>query len=143
MRDFIGYGRTPPNPDWPGGARVAVAFVINFEEGAEMSLSAGDAFNEKVYEVTDEVVGVPDRCMESHFEYGTKVAWWRIADRLERLGVPTTISTCGMAAQRSPWLIQDAVKRGHEIACHGWRWEKHAHMEEAAERERLTEKEVG
>ena len=114
-----------------------------------MSLSAGDAFNEKVYEVTDEVTGVADRCMESHFEYGTKAAWWRIADTLERLGVPATVSTCGQAAELSPWLIEDAVKRGHEIACHGWRWyrergkrgheischgwrwEKHAHMEEA------------
>ena len=83
----------------------------------------GDAANEKVYEVTDEVVGVPDRCMESHFEYGTKAAWWRIADPLERLGVPTTVSTCGKAAELSPWLIEDAVKRGHEISCHGWRWE--------------------
>ena len=58
MRDLKGYGQTPPDPKWPGGARVAVSFVINFEEGAEMSLSQGDAFNEKVYEVTDEVVGV-------------------------------------------------------------------------------------
>src|SRR5471030_1366430 len=86
MRDLKGYGRTPPNPNWPGGARVAVYFVINFDEGAEMSLSSGDSFNEKVYEVTDEVTGVADRCMESHFEYGTKAAWWRIADTLERLG---------------------------------------------------------
>lgn len=138
MRDLKGYGRTPPDPNWPGGARVAVSFVINFEEGAEMSLSQADPHNEKVYEVTDEVVGVPDRCMESHFEYGTKAAWWRIADALERLKVPTTVSTCGMAAQLSPWLIEDAVARGHEIACHGWRWEKHAHMEEAAEREAIA-----
>jgi len=93
MRDLKGYGRTPPNPDWPGGARVAVSFVLNFEEGAEMSLAAGDAFNEKVYEVTDEVTGVADRCMETHFEYGTKVAWWRIADTLERLGVPATVTS--------------------------------------------------
>ena len=64
MRDLKGYGRTPPDPKWPGGARVAVSFVINFEEGAEMSLSSGDAFNEKVYEVTDEVRGVADRCMD-------------------------------------------------------------------------------
>ena len=79
-----------------------------------MSLSAGDAFNEKVYEVTDEISGVADRCMESHFEYGTKAAWWRIADTLERLGVATTVSTCGKAAELSPWLIEDAVRRGHE-----------------------------
>jgi peptidoglycan/xylan/chitin deacetylase (PgdA/CDA1 family) len=74
--------------------------------------------------------------MESHFEYGTKAAWWRIADTLERLGVPATVSACGRAAELSPWLIEDAVKRGHEISCHGWRWEKHAHLKEDEEREK-------
>ena len=138
MRDLKGYGRTPPHANWPGGARVAVSFVINFEEGAEMSLSSGDAFNEKTYEVTDEISGIPDRCMESHFEYGTKAAWWRIADTLERLGVATTVSTCGQAAELSPWLIEDAVRRGHEISCHGWRWERHAHLKEDEEREKIA-----
>jgi peptidoglycan/xylan/chitin deacetylase (PgdA/CDA1 family) len=138
MRDLKGYGRTPPDPQWPGGARVAVSFVINFEEGAELSLSAGDGVNEKVDEVTDEVTGVADLCMETHFAYGTKAAWWRIADRLEQAGVPATVSTCGRAAQLSPWLIEDAVKRGHEISCHGWRWEKHVHMKEAEEREAIA-----
>ena len=113
-RDLKGYGRTPPDAGWPDGARVAVSFVINFEEGAEMSLSAGDASNEKVYEVTDEITGVPDRCMESHFEYGTKAGWWRVADSLQRQGVAATVSACGQAAALSPWLIEDAVARGHE-----------------------------
>jgi allantoinase len=138
MRDLKGYGRTPPNPNWPGGARVAVSFVINFEEGAEMSLAEGDAFNEKTYEVTDEITGVPDLCMQSHFDYGTKVAWWRIADALERLGVAATVSTCGRAGELSPWLIRDAVTRGHEISCHGWRWERHANLREDDEREKIA-----
>src|SRR5260370_549464 len=138
MRDMKGYGRTPPHPEWPGGARVAVSFVINFEEGAEMSLSAGDASNEKVYEVTDEVAGVADLCMETHFAYGTKAAWWRIADKLERHSVPATVSACGRAAELSPWLIEDAVKRGHEIACHGWPWEKHPHLKEPQQRQPIT-----
>src|SRR4030081_1028105 len=99
MRDLKGYGRTPPNPKWPGGARVAVSFVVNFEEGAEMSLSSGDALNEKVYEVTDEVVGVPDRCMESLFEYGTKAAWWRIAASLQRLGGAPTVHNLRQGGQ--------------------------------------------
>ena len=137
-RDLKGYGRTPPHAQWPGGARVAVSFVINFEEGAEMSLSAGDAFNEKVYEVTDEISGVADRCMEFHFEYGTQGGM--VADR-RYAGAPwraTTVSTCGKAAELSPWLIEDAVKRGHEISCHGWRWERHAHMAEADERQAIA-----
>ena len=137
-RDLRGCGRTPPDPKWPGAARVAVSFVINFEEGAELSLSARDGANEKVYEVTDVVSGVADLCMETHFAYGTKAAWWRIADRLEQLGVPATVSTCGRAAELSPWLIEDAVRRGLEISCHGWRWEKHAHMKEASEREAIA-----
>ncbi|MBL8653925.1 MAG: chitin deacetylase, partial [Alphaproteobacteria bacterium] len=73
-RDLRGYGPTPPFADWPGKARVAVTFVVNFEEGAELSIADGDERNEKVYEVADEVVGRPDPCLESHFDYGTRIA---------------------------------------------------------------------
>ena len=103
-RDFFGYGGHPPDPRWPGRARVAVSCVINVEEGAELSLSAGDARNEKTYEVTDEVVGVPDACMETHFEYGTRAGYWRIMDVLARFGVAATLSACGRALELSPWL---------------------------------------
>jgi peptidoglycan/xylan/chitin deacetylase (PgdA/CDA1 family) len=133
-RDFQGYGENPPNPMWPGNARVAVSFVVNFEEGSEASLSIGDARNEKVYEVTDEVIGVPDRCMESHYEYGTKAGYWRIVRVFEKFGIKATFSTCGFAAEISPWLIRDAAGKGHEISCHGWRWEKHANLSEDEER---------
>jgi peptidoglycan/xylan/chitin deacetylase (PgdA/CDA1 family) len=108
--------------------------VINVEEGAELSLSAGDERNEKTYEVTDEVVGVPDACMETHFEYGTRAGYWRIISTLERFGVPATLSACGRALEISPWLAQDAVRRGHEVSAHGYRWEPHAHMTESEER---------
>ena len=134
-RDFLGYGAHPPDPRWPGGARVAVSCVVNVEEGAELSLSAGDPRNEKTYEVTDEVVGVADACMETHFEYGTRAGYWRIMSALERFGVPATLSACGRALEISPWLAQDAVRRGHEVAAHGYRWEPHAHMAEADERD--------
>jgi allantoinase len=133
-RDFLGYGATPPDPRWPGGARVAVSFVVNVEEGAELSIADGDERNEAVYEVTDEVRDVPDPCRDSHFEYGTRVGYWRIMRVLEAHAVPATLNACGRAALRSPWLVQDAVARGHEVACHGWRWERHAGMTEAAER---------
>jgi len=133
-RDFVGYGGRPPDPRWPGGARVAVSFVINVEEGAERSLTAGDEQNERTYEVTDEVVGVPDACMESHFEYGTRAGYWRIMAVLERFGVPATLSACGRALEVSPWLAEDGVRRGHEVAAHGYRWESHAHMTEGEER---------
>ena len=133
-RDFRGYGGRCPDPGWPGGARVAVSVVVNVEEGAELSLTSGDERNESVYEVADEVTGVPDACMESHFEYGTRAGYWRVMDALERAGVPATLSACGRALEVSPWLAVDAVGRGHEIAAHGYRWERHAHMGEGEER---------
>ena len=133
-RDFRGYGGVPPDPRWPGGARVAVSVVVNVEEGAELSISAGDERNEKTYEITDEIVGAPDTCMETHFEYGTRAGYWRIMGVLERFGVPATLSACGRALEISPWLAADGVRRGHEISAHGYRWEHHAHMAEAEER---------
>jgi allantoinase len=133
-RDFRGYGGAPPDPRWPGGARVAVSIVVNVEEGAELALSAGDARNEGRYEVVDEVVGAVDPCMESHFQYGTRAGYWRIMALLARFGVPATVSACARALERSPWLGPDAVARGHEVACHGYRWESHAGMPEDDER---------
>jgi allantoinase len=133
-RDFRGYGGDFPDPQWPDHARVAVSFVVNVEEGAELSLGSGDDRNESVYEVADEVTGVPDACMESHFEYGTRAGYWRIMDVLERFGVAATLSACGRALEVSPWLAADGVRRGHEVAGHGYRWERHAHMTESEER---------
>ncbi len=133
MRDLRGYGGRPPSVRWPRDARLAVSFVVNFEEGAEYSVSEGDARNESVYEV---VVGRPDAdpCIDSHYEYATRVAWWRVAEAFQRHAVPFTLSACGRAVERSPWLAQDAVARGHEVSAHGYRWEEHAGMEEGAER---------
>lgn len=135
VRDFVGYNGKPPAANWPDHARVAVSLVINFEEGAELSISDGDERNESVYEVTEEVKNVPDPCMMSHFEYGTRAGYWRIMDILEKYNVNATISACGRAAERSPELIRDAVTRGHEIACHGYRWETHSAMNENEERD--------
>ena len=133
-RDFEGYRGQPPDPKWPGGARLALSFVVNVEEGAELFIGDGDERNESVHEVTDTVEGEPDLCMASHFEYGTRAGYWRIADLLGRYGVSATFSCSGRAVERSPWLARDALARGHEIAAHGWRWERHAGMEEDRER---------
>jgi peptidoglycan/xylan/chitin deacetylase (PgdA/CDA1 family) len=136
-RDFLGYAGAPPDPRWPGGAKVAVSFVINFEEGAEFSVSEGDAVNEGVYEVDHRLDG-PDPCIESHFEYGARAGWWRIMDLFDAHGVKATVSACGRAVERSPALARDAVRRGHEVAAHGWRWESHAGMVEADERKAIA-----
>ena len=137
MRDFIGYGQQLPAVRWPGGARVAVSFVVNFEEGAEFSISDGDARNEAVYEVIDRQE-TADPCIDSHFEYATRTAWWRIADVFDKFGVPFTLNSCGRAVERNPWLPQDAVARGHEVSAHGYRWETHAGLNEAAERANIV-----
>jgi peptidoglycan/xylan/chitin deacetylase (PgdA/CDA1 family) len=113
---------------------VAVSFVVNVEEGAELTLSAGDERNEKAHEIIEEVVGVPDACMETHYEYGTRAGYWRIVETLEGGAIPATMNACGRALELSPWLGQDAVRRGHEVSAHGYRWERHAEMTETQER---------
>lgn len=127
MRDFVGYRQRPPAVRWPGNAALAVSFVLNFEEGAEFSVADGDGHNESVYEVIDPRAGW-DPCIDSHFEYGTRAAWWRIADLFEAHRAPFTLSACGRAVERSPWLAQDAAARGHEVSAHGFRWQSHAGM---------------
>ncbi|MFD0666991.1 polysaccharide deacetylase family protein [Ramlibacter sp. MAHUQ-53] len=138
MRDLAGYAGRPPHARWPGGARVAVSFVLNFEEGAEFAIAEGDDRNEAVYEVIDRLEGIPDPCLQSHFDYGTRAGWWRIMEVFGRFGVPCTVSACGLAVERSPKLALDAVARGHEVSAHGWRWESHARMGEAEEREAIA-----
>jgi allantoinase len=134
-RDYRGYGQNPPQVRWPGGARLAVSVVVNVEEGAELSLSQGDASNEHIYEAVEKVEGVPDLCMESHFAYGTRAGWPRIRDALARFGVKATLNACGRALLLSPWLAQEAVADGHEISSHGWRWERQVYMSQAEERQ--------
>lgn len=133
--DYSGYRGHPPAVTWPGGARLAVSVVVNVEEGAELSLSRGDARNESIYEAVEEVAGGPDLCMESHFAYGTRAGWARIRDTLGRFGVRATLNACGRAIETSPWIAAEAMADGHEISAHGWRWERHAGMAEDEERQ--------
>ncbi len=133
-RNFIGYARSGPAIRWPGDKRLAVSIVVNIEEGAELSLGMGDEANEFVYEAVERVEGVRDLCMESHFEYGTRVGWGRIRAALQRCGVRATLNACGRAIAYSPWIAREAVADGHEVSAHGWRWERHVYMDEGAER---------
>lgn len=137
-RDFRGHGGRPPKVSWPGGARLAVSLVVNVEEGAELSIGQGDEANEGTYEVVDPIEGVRDLCMESHFEYGPRAGWPRIRAMLARYGVPATLNANGRALALSPWIAEQAVADGHEVAAHGWRWERHAHMGEAEERRAIA-----
>jgi peptidoglycan/xylan/chitin deacetylase (PgdA/CDA1 family) len=133
-RDFSGYRWQYPSMRWPGGAGLALSFVLNVEEGAELSLSAGDTRNEAVHEVTLEITGSPDLCMESQFEYGARVGYWRITRLLMEAGLPLTLNACARALEATPWIAADAAEQGFDICCHGWRWESHAGMPEDDER---------
>ena len=128
----------PPSANWPDGARVAVSVVVNVEEGAEMAVSRGDARNEPVYDMIASIDGAPDLAAESHFDYGTRAGYWRIMDVLDRHQVSATINTCGEMGELTPWLLQDAKARGHEISAHGYRWQNHAFMSEEEERRTIA-----
>jgi len=135
-RDLVGYGRKPPHARWPGKARIAVQFVLNYEEGAENSVLHGDAGSEQFL---SEIVGAtsyPARhlSMESIYEYGSRVGVWRILREFEKRGLPLTVFGVSMALERHPELAAAFDELGHEIACHGWRWIHYQDMDERTER---------
>lgn len=132
--DLRGYAGRYPAVRWPNEARVAVSFVLNVEEGAQPWLGYGDERNEPVHEVKRDLAGVPDLNMASHFAYGARVGYWRITDLLHEAGIALTLNVCGRALEAAPWVGADARQRGFEITAHGWRWEAHSGMDEAAER---------
>lgn len=136
-RDFEGYGQSLPAVRWPNEARVAVSFVVNFEEGAEFSMTDGDSRNEAIYEVIDQQA-FADPCIDSHFEYGTRVGYWRIHDLFTHHSAKYTLSACGRAVERSPWLAQHASAHGNEISAHGWRWERGVDLSLEQEREAIV-----
>jgi peptidoglycan/xylan/chitin deacetylase (PgdA/CDA1 family) len=133
-RNFQGYAGHPPHAQWPDDARVAVSLVLNIEEGAELTLSAGDESNEAVHEIVSGLEGEADLCMESHFEYGSRAGYWRIVELLQRFGATVTLNVCARALETTPWIAQHATQNGYEIMCHGYRWEAQVHMGEAQER---------
>ena len=140
-RDLRGYGRTPPQADWPGRARIAVQFVLNYEEGAENCVLHGDAGSERFL---SEIVGAesyPARhmSMESIYEYGSRAGVWRILREFERRGLPLTVFGVAMALQRNPEAVRAFLEQGHEIACHGLRWIHYQDVDEHTERAHLRE----
>ena len=134
-RDFRGYAGSPPRVRWPDDARVAVSLVLNVEEGAELSISAGDERNESMHEFVHELEGVRDLCMESHFEYGSRAGYWRIVELLSAHGLPCTVNACVRALETTPWICEDIQQRQYEVMCHGYRWEPHAFMGREPEQE--------
>ena len=143
-RDLFGYGGHWPDMVWPGGARLAVSVVVNFEEGAELQVGDGDAHSEAIGEVISVVPpGVRDIGQEQIFGYGMRAGLWRMLDALDEHAIPATFFFCGQAVQRSPALARAVTTRGHEPAVHGWRWRPHADYTSAAEEAADLDRSIG
>ena len=138
IRDLVGYGPNPPVVEWPGGARIAVSMVVNYEEGAEYSTLDGDSHHETNSEVPSPVPpGQRDVFNESFFEYGSRVGVWRLLDLLDRYQAPATFFCCALALERNPEAAREIVARGHEVCGHGYRWEEHHLMSRDEEHESI------
>ena len=138
-RDLVGYGRHPPHAAWPGKARIALQFVLNYEEGGENSVLHGDVGSEQFLSEMFNPPSFADRhlSMESIYEYGARAGVWRILREFEKRQLPLTVFGVGMALQRHPDVCAAFVELGHEIACHGWRWINYQGIDEATEREHM------
>jgi len=139
-RDLVGYGGRPPQPRWPGNARLAVQFVINYEEGGENCILHGDAASEAFL---SEIVGAqpwPGQRhlnMESIYEYGSRAGFWRLHRLFTERNLPVTVYGVAMALERNPTAVQAMLDADWEIASHGYRWIEYANMPEAEERVHL------
>lgn len=141
-RDFVGYGAHPPDARWPRGARVAISFVLNYEEGGERSPLDGDPLTEPMMH---EIVGSPPvearvPHIESMFEYGSRAGFWRIQRLFTARGLPMTVYAVGQALERNPAAARAMADAGWEVIGHGWRWIDYLDVPEDVEREhvRLT-----
>lgn len=140
-RDLIGYGRNPPHPRWPGQARIALQFVLNYEEGAENCVLHGDAGSETFL---SEIIGAqsfPMRhmSMESLYEYGSRAGLWRLLRMFEDRQLPLTVFGVAMALRRNLEAVAAFRELGHEIACHGLKWISYQNVDEASERAHMQE----
>ena len=123
-RDLAGYGRNPPDARWPGDARIAVQFVLNYEEGGENSVLHGDAGSEQFLSEMFNPPSFKERhlSMGGIYEYGSRVGVWRLLNEFQKRGLPLTVFGVAMALERCPDVTAAFQELGHEIACHGLRW---------------------
>ncbi len=135
-RDLAGYGRDVPHAQWPRGARIAVQFVLNYEEGGENNVLHGDPTSETFLSelVTAQAYENRHMTMDSMYEYGSRAGVWRILREFERRDLPLTVFGVAMALERYPELTQAFMALGHEIACHGFKWIHYQNLPEATER---------
>ncbi|NBS42772.1 MAG: hypothetical protein EBT34_03385 [Acetobacteraceae bacterium] len=139
-RDFIGYGANPPDPQWPGGAKIAVNFVINYEEGSEPSFELGDGVTENGLTEAhglNQVKSGRDLAAEGMFEYGSRVGFWRLHRLFQERNLPVTIFGCALALERNPEAAAAIKAAGYDVCSHGWRWVKHFELSEEEERDHI------
>ncbi|MCR9214485.1 MAG: allantoinase PuuE [Proteobacteria bacterium] len=139
-RDLIGYGATPPNPQWPGKAKLALQFVLNYEEGGESSVLHGDEYSESLLSEiigAQPLKGVRHISMESLYEYGSRVGVWRLLRLFKEFDLPLTIFAVAMALERHPEVADAFIEAGHEVASHGYRWINYQEVPEDVEREHM------
>ena len=139
VRDFRGYGPTPPNPRWPGEARIAININLNFEAGGERSMLEGDGTSENMLTDTGfpAYPGKRSQIVESVFEYGPRAGNWRVLRILKEFEVKVSVLGVVRALQQNPDALEAFVAQGHEIVSHGWRWIDYQTIDEATEREHI------
>ena len=140
-RDLKGYGASPPDARWPGGARLALQIVLNYEEGGENCILHGDSASEAfLSEIVNAhaLEGVRHMSMESIYEYGSRVGVWRLKRLFDRYKVPVTVFAVGMAVEKYPEPVQALHAAGHEICSHGYRWIDYQYVDEATERSHMA-----
>lgn len=140
-RDMVGYGRNVPQAQWPDQARIAVQFVLNYEEGGENNVLHGDPASETFLSemVTAQAYESRHMTMESMYEYGSRVGVWRLLGEFEKRGLPLTVFAVATALQRYPEMAQVFMELGHEIACHGLKWIHYQNLPEATERTHMAQ----
>lgn len=140
-RDLIGYAGRPPHARWPAQARIAVQFVLNYEEGAENNVLHGDAGSEQFLSDIIGAASYPERhmSMDSLYEYGSRAGFWRIHDEFQRRGLPLTVFGVAMALARNPQVVEAIKNAGYDVVSHGWRWIHYQQMDEVTERQHMQQ----
>lgn len=136
-RELVGYGEHPPHIEWPGGARVAVQIVVNYEEGSEKTFAMGDATNDIMHELPFKLDDTRDLAVESVYEYGSRAGIWRLFRIFDAAGVPVTFFASAVALERNPAVAEKLARRGDEAAGHGYRWSNGFEMTRDEEREAI------
>jgi len=138
-RDLVGYGGNPPHPHWPGEARIAVNFVMNYEEGSEYNALDDGVSEGTLTESGSSNYGVKGRDLaaEGMFEYGSRVGFWRVHRLFKERGLPLTVFGCALALERNPKVAAAIRESDWDVCSHGWRWIKHYELSEAEEREHI------